>query len=85
MGQNPTAAPPDSIPVTPVVRTGAPDPSREVSMIDVTVSAFTLTGLIMAGALVAGLVAGVVYVRSRKARAITVIEARGGNHNFLRE
>jgi hypothetical protein len=67
------------------VRTGAPDASREVSMIDVTVSAFTLTGFIMGGALIAGLLAGVVYVRYRKARPVTVIEARGGNHNFLRE
>lgn len=83
MGQTPS--PQDAIPVTPVVRTGAPDASREVSMIDVTVSAFTLTGFIMGGALIAGLLAGVVYVRYRKARPVTVIEARGGNHNFLRE
>lgn len=83
----PTPPPPprDAIAVTPVVRTGAGTPAREVSMIDVTVSAFTLTGLIMAGALIAGVLAGVLYVRYRKNRAITVIEARGGNHNFLRE
>jgi hypothetical protein len=54
-------------------------------MIDVTVSAFTLTGYIMGGALIAGLLAGVLYVRYRSSRAITVIEERGGNHNFLRE
>lgn len=77
--------PPDAIPVTPVVRTGAPDASREVSMIDVTVSAFELTGFIMAGALIAGLLAGVAYVWFRKGRPVTVIEARGGNHNLLRE
>lgn len=79
------SAPPDAIPVTPVVITGAPDASREVSMIDVTVSAFTLTGYIMGGALIAGLLAGVLYTRFRQGRAITVIEERGGNHNFLRE
>lgn len=82
------AAPPprtDAIPITPVVRTGTAAPSREVSMIDVTVSAFTLTGLIMGGALIAGVLAGVLYVRYRSHRAITVIEERGGNHNFLRE
>ena len=79
------SAPPDAIPVTPVVITGAPDPSREVSMIDVTVSAFTLTGYIMGGALIAGLLAGLLYPRFRQGRAITVIEERGGNHNFLRE
>lgn len=54
-------------------------------MVDVTVSAFTLTGLVMTAALVAGLLAGVAYVWFRSKRAITVIEARGGNHNFLRE
>jgi hypothetical protein len=78
-------APPEAISVTPVYRTGVQAPAREVSMIDVTVSAFHLTGLIMGGALVAGLLAGVTYVWFRKGRAITTIEARGNNHNFLRE
>lgn len=78
-------APPDAIPVTPVVITGAGTPSSEVSMIDVTVSAFHLTGYIMGGALLAGLLAGVLYTKFRQSRAITVIEERGGNHNFLRE
>ena len=54
-------------------------------MIDVTVSAFHLTGLIMGGALVAGLLVGATYVWFRKGRAVTTIEARGNNHNFLRE
>lgn len=79
------SAPPDAIPVTPVFRTGVQEPAREVSMVDVTVSAFHLTGLIMAGALAAGLLAGVVYVRFRRGRAVTTIEARGNNPNFLRE
>lgn len=79
------SAPPDAIPVTPVVRTGVQEPAREVSMIDVTVSAFHLTGLIMTGALVAGLLAGAGYVWFRRGRAITTIEARGNNPNFLRE
>jgi hypothetical protein len=79
------SAPPDAIAVTPVYRTGVQEPAREVSMIDVTISAFHLTGLIMGGALVAGLLAGVTYVWFRKGRAITTIEARGNNHNFLRE
>lgn len=75
----------EAIPVTPVVRTGIQEPAREVSMIDVTVSAFHLTGLIMTAALVAGLLAGAAYVWFRTRRAVTIIEARGGNHNFLRE
>jgi hypothetical protein len=79
------STPPDAIAVTPVYRTGVQEPAREVSMVDVTVSAFHLTGLIMAGALLAGLLAGATYVWFRKGRAVTTIEARGNNHNFLRE
>lgn len=85
MEQTTPAPPPTAIPVTPVVRTATGEPAREVSMIDVTVSAFTLTGLVMTAALVAGLLAGVGYVWFRSKRAVTIIEARGGNHNFLRE
>lgn len=79
------SAPREAITVTPVVRTGAVEPDREVSMVDVTVSAFHLTGLIMSGALLAGLLAGVLYVWFRRGRAVSTIEARGNNHNFLRE
>jgi len=79
------SAPPEAISVTPVYRTGVQEPAREVSMIDVTVSAFHLTGLIMGGALLAGLLAGATYVWFRRGRAITTIEARGNNPNFLRE
>ncbi len=39
----------------------------------------------MGGALLAGLLAGVLYTKFHQSRAITVIEERGGNHNFLRE
>lgn len=75
---------PDSIAVTPVVRTGTAPPSPEVTMVDVTVAAFGVTGALMAAALVAGLLAGCFYVWYRSRRAITTIEARGDNHNFLR-
>jgi hypothetical protein len=85
VSQQPPVVPRDAIPVTPVVRTGIQEPAREVSMIDVTLSAFTLTGVIMTAALVAGLLAGAAYVWFRTRHAVTVIEARGGNHNFLRE
>jgi hypothetical protein len=77
-------APVDAIPVTPVVRTGIQQPSPEVGMVDVVVAAFGLIGLIMAAALAAGLLAGVGYVWFRKRHSVTTIEARGGNHNFLR-
>jgi hypothetical protein len=77
-------APIDAIPVTPVIRTGIQPPSPEVGMVDVAVAAFGLTGVIMVSALVAGLIAGVAYVWFRKRHAVSTIEARGGNHNFLR-
>ena len=53
-------------------------------MIDVAVAAFGLTSVIMVAALVAGLLAGIGYVWFRKRHAVTTIEARGHNHNFLR-
>ncbi len=77
-------APPDAIPVTPVIRTGIQEPTPEVSMVDVALAAFGLTGAIMVAALIAGLLAGVGYVWFRKRHAVSTIEARGGNHNFLR-
>lgn len=52
-------------------------------MIDVSVAAFGLTGVIMAAAIVAGLIAGATYIWYRSRRPITTIEARGG-HNLFR-
>ena len=52
-------------------------------MIDVSLAAFELIGVIMAAAVVAGLAAGVTYTWYRSRRAITTIEARGG-HNLFR-
>lgn len=81
-----TAQPPttDAIPVTPVIRTGTAPASPEVSMVDVTVAAFGVTGALMAAAVVAGLLAGIGYTWYRAKHAVTTIEARGDNHNFLR-
>jgi hypothetical protein len=64
----------------------APDeqPARELSMIDVSVAAFGLTGVIMAAALVAGLLAGAGYIWYRSRRAVTLIEARGNTANLFR-
>ncbi len=56
--------------------------ARELSMIDVSLAAFNLTGAIMAAAIVAGLAAGVTYIWYRSRRAITTIEARGGQQPF---
>ena len=53
-------------------------------MIDVSVAAFGLTGVIMGAAIVAGLVAGAAFIWYRSKRAITIIEARGNQHNLFR-
>jgi hypothetical protein len=66
-----------------IVQIAPEEPARELSMIDVSLAAFNLTGAIMVAALVAGLVAGVTYIWYRSRRAITTIEARGG-HNLFR-
>ena len=54
-------------------------------MIDVAVAAFGLTGVIMVAALVAGLIAGALFIWYRSRRAITIIEARGHQHNLFQE
>jgi hypothetical protein len=76
-------APPPNIPIT-VVQVGSEEASRNLSMVDVAVAAFGLTGAIMAAAFVAGLIAGIAYVWWRSRHAVSTIEARGGNANFLR-
>ena len=74
---------PDAITPTIIVETPS-RPSAELSMIDVAVAAFGLTGVIMAAAVVAGLLAGALFIWYRSRRAITVIEARGGQHDFFK-
>ena len=59
-------------------------PAPELSMIDVSVAAFGLTGVIMVAALLAGFVAGAAYIWYRSRRAITIIEERGHQHNLFR-
>ena len=58
--------------------------SAELSMIDVAVAAFGLTGIIMVAALIAGLAAGALFIWYRSKRAITIIEERGHQHNLFR-
>jgi uncharacterized membrane-anchored protein len=55
-----------------------------LSMSDVAVGAFGLTGVIMAAAVVAGLLAGALFIWYRSRRAITIIEARGGQHDLFK-
>ena len=56
----------------------------ELSMIDVAVAAFGLTGAIMVAAIVAGISAGALFIWYRSRRAITRIEAQGHQHNLFR-
>lgn len=58
--------------------------SAELSMIDVAVAAFGLTGAIMVAAIIAGLAAGALFIWYRSKRAITIIEERGHQHNLFR-
>ena len=75
----------DPQPFTPTIVQIVEDKAApELSMIDVAVAAFGLTGAIMAAAVIAGLVAGALFIWYRSRRAITIIEARGHQHNYFR-
>ena len=83
--QPPPAPRQDPQPITPtIIRVIPEQPAEELSMIDVSVAAFGLTGAIMAAALLAGIVAGAAYIWYRSRRAVTMIEARGHQHNLFR-
>ena len=75
----------DQQPFTPTIVQIVEDKAApELSMIDVALAAFGLTGAIMAAAVIAGLVAGGLFIWYRSKRAITIIEARGHQHNYFR-
>ena len=75
----------DPQPFTPTIVQIVEDKAApELSMIDVALAAFGLTGAIMAAAVIAGLVAGGLFIWYRSKRAITIIEARGHQHNYFR-
>ncbi len=72
-------------PFTPtIVHIVKEPPAKELSMIDVSLAAFNLIGVIMVAAVFAGLAAGALYIWYRSRRAITIIEARGHQHNYFR-
>lgn len=83
MLQPPPQIPGGPIPTVTIVEVRNP-PTPELSMIDVAVGAFGLTGVIMAAAVVAGLLAGALFIWYRSRRAITIIEARGGQHDLFK-
>jgi hypothetical protein len=70
--------------VTPVIVEIVKEPSPSLSMIDVAVAAFGLTGVIMAAAAVAGIAAGILFIWWRSRRPITIIESRGGQHDLFK-
>jgi hypothetical protein len=80
--QQPTPAVPDAI--MPTIVEIVKEPAPELSMIDVALAAFGLTGVIMAAAIVAGITAGALFIWYRSRRAITVIESRGGQHDLFK-
>ncbi|HYB95034.1 MAG TPA: hypothetical protein VEC39_08685 [Vicinamibacterales bacterium] len=72
-------------PITPTIVQIVPEkPAQEISMIDVAVASFGLTGAIMIAAVVAGLLAGAGYIWYRSRRAVSTIEERGHSANLLR-
>jgi hypothetical protein len=74
--------PPDA--VTPIIIEVVEEPTQGLGMIDVTLAAFGLTGVIMISALVVGLAAGALFVWFRGRRPVTTIEARGNVHDFFK-
>jgi hypothetical protein len=71
-------------PITPTIVEVIKEPSASIDMIQVAVAAFGLTGVIMAAAIVAGVVAGALFIWYRRHQPATTIEARGGEHNLFR-
>jgi uncharacterized membrane-anchored protein len=81
--QGPERIPDGVIPTVRIVEVVNP-PTPELSMVDVTTGAFGLTGLIMSAAVIAGLLAGALFIWYRARHAVSAIEARGGHHDFFK-
>jgi hypothetical protein len=71
-------------PITPTIIEVVKEPTASIDMIQVAVAAFGLTGVIMASATVAGLVAGAAFIWYRRRGPASTIEARGHEHNLFR-
>ena len=70
--------------ITPSIIEIVEEPAGSIDMIQVAVAAFELTGVIMASAVVAGLLAGALFIWYRRRGPASTIEARGHEHNFFR-
>ncbi len=73
---------PDS--VTPTIIEVVSEPDRGLSMVDVAVAAFGVTGVIMGAMVVAGLIAGPAFIWLRQRHAVSTIEARGHQHDLFK-
>jgi uncharacterized membrane-anchored protein len=82
--QQPPPQVPEGVAQTVTIVEVVNPPTPGLSMIDVAVGAFGLTGMIMAAAAIAGLVAGALFIWYRSRRPITIIEARGGQHDLFK-
>lgn len=72
-------------PFTPTIVQIVPEQAAtEVTMIDVALAAFGVTGVIMVAAVIAGLSAGALFIWYRSKRAVSIIEERGHQHNLFR-
>ena len=72
-------------PITPtIVQIVRDEAAVEVTMIDVALAAFGVTGVIMVAAVIAGLSAGALFIWYRSKRAVSIIEERGHQHNLFR-
>jgi uncharacterized membrane-anchored protein len=72
-------------PITPTIVQIVPEnPRAEITMIDVALAGFGITGVIMVAALVAGFLAGGLFIWYRSKRAVSIIEERGHQHNLFR-
>ena len=76
--------PPPSGPITPTIFELVKEPIADIGMIQVALAAFGLTGVIMATAVVAGLIAGAAIIWFRRQSAVSTIEERGHQHNLFR-
>ena len=59
-------------------------PSPGMTTIDVAIAAVGLSGVIMGAAAVAGVLAGVIFIWYRSRGPVTIIEARGGQHDLFK-
>ena len=73
---------PDSF--TPTIIEVVSEPERGLSMVDVAVAAFGVTGVIMGAMVVAGLIAGPAIIWFRQRHAVSTIEARGHQHDLFK-